>query len=74
MDNVYMAMNQNLVPLMNMPKMNRIVFVGMFIQPILMIIGIDPHPCIYIYIYISHRDDDEWGMVKMTLFYQHYLG
>ena len=32
------------VPLVNIPKMNRIVFMGMFTYPFLVIIGIDPPP------------------------------
>ena len=39
-----MAMGQNQVPLVNIPKMNRIVFMGMFTYPFLVIIGIDPPP------------------------------
>ena len=49
LDNVgssYRAMGQNQVPLM-IPKMNRIVFMGMFTYPFLVIIGIDPPPYIY---------------------------
>ena len=40
----YMALGQNQVPLVNIPKMNRIVFMGMFTYPFLVIIGIDPPP------------------------------
>ena len=39
---IYMAMGPNQVPLVNIPKMNRIVFMGMFTYPFLVIIGIDP--------------------------------
>ena len=42
---IYMAMGPNQVPLVNIPKMNRIVFMGMFTYPFLVIIGIDPPPC-----------------------------
>ena len=38
----HLAMGQNQVPLVNIPKMNRIVFMGMFTYPFLVIIGIDP--------------------------------
>ena len=39
------------VPLVNIPKMNRIVFMGMFTYRILMVIGINPWPFVYVYIY-----------------------
>ena len=39
-------MGQNRVPLVNIPKMNIIVFIGMFTYPILMVIGINPWPYI----------------------------
>ena len=39
-----MGMGQNPVPLVNIPKMNIIVFIGMFTYPILMVIGINPWP------------------------------
>ena len=38
----YMGMGQNPVPLVNIPKMNIIVFIGMFTYPILMVIDINP--------------------------------
>ena len=37
-------MGQNPVPLVNIPKMIIIVFIGMFTYPILMVIGINPWP------------------------------
>ena len=37
-------MGQNPVPLVNIPEMNRIVFMGMFTYPILMVIVINPWP------------------------------
>ena len=37
-----MGMGQNPVPLVNIPNMNIIVFIGMFTYPILMVIGINP--------------------------------
>ena len=39
-----MVMGQNPVPLVNIPKMIIIVFIGMFTYPILMVIGINPWP------------------------------
>ena len=39
-----MGMGQNPVPLVNIPKMMIIVFIGMFTYPILIIIGINPWP------------------------------
>ena len=41
-------MGQNQVPLVNIPKMNRIVFMGMFTYPFLVIIDIDPPPYLLI--------------------------
>ena len=40
----YMGMGQNPVPLVNIPKMIMIVFIGMFTYPIFMAIGINPWP------------------------------
>ena len=40
----HMAMGQNPVPLMNIPKIIIIVFIGMFTYPILMVIDINPWP------------------------------
>ena len=51
-----MAMGQNPVPLVNIPKMMIIVFIGMFTYPILMVIAINPWP--YMYIYWSLYDND----------------
>ena len=55
-----MGMGQNPVPLVNIPKMKKKVFIGMFTYPIVMLIGINPwqymcvyiYMCDYIYIYI----------------------
>ena len=41
---VDIAMGQNPVPLVNIPKMNIKVFIGMFTYPLLMVIGINPWP------------------------------
>ena len=52
----YMAMGQNQVPLVNIPKMNRIVFMGMVTYPFLVIIGIDPPPYIQKYCQVLYMD------------------
>ena len=39
-----MGMGQNPVPLVNIPKMIIVVFIGMFTYPILMVIGSNPWP------------------------------
>ena len=44
MSSSQLAMGQNQVPLVNIPKMNRIVFMGMFTYPFLVTVGIDPPP------------------------------
>ena len=53
---LHMGMGQNPVPLVNIPKMMIIVFIGMFTYPILMVIAINPWP--YMYIYWSLYDND----------------
>ena len=50
-----MGMGQNPVPLVNIPKMKKKVFIGMFTYPIVMLIGINPwqYMCVYIYICVT---------------------
>ena len=61
----YMGMGQNPLPLVNIPEMNRIVFMGMFTYPILMVIGVNPWP--YSHIVIRFLSGSEVPFIRITV-------
>ena len=67
----HLRMGQNPVPLVNIPKMNKIIFVGMFTYPILMAIGINPWPTFWIWPEIR-EPLDFYGDLAMRILHQEH--